>query len=223
MSNVFSSNRMACPDFFKVHKKRIYKSRNSNFKQLEDLADYLIQHYPQWPIVPSTIVCSNCYSRILKMSISSNNDTASENEPDELFGEADDNFIPKTPERIQKFNEEINIILPGSVSPLKRKSIEPRLSLDNYMTKKKKSLVSAFSETIEVKLNNAYGIEVESAESNENSNKSYFDEFVENFNIALKKCSSVSEEIRLLTLLPSTLTNVKIISLFSNENRQKIL
>ncbi|WP_316206558.1 hypothetical protein [Escherichia coli] len=118
-------------------------SSNSRFRPLEDLAINLAQLHPDLNILPSTNVCKNCHKRISKM-ILSDLESISENEITELFSGRDDDFIPKTPERIEELNESINSVLPECISPLKRKTAIPENFRGNYVSKKKKILNFSF-------------------------------------------------------------------------------
>ena len=79
MSEKYSSKRISCPDFFKTHKKVVYKTERLRFKPLEDIAIDLALLYPDLKILPSSNVCIHCYERMSKM-ISSDVESTSENE-----------------------------------------------------------------------------------------------------------------------------------------------
>ena len=66
------------------------------------------------------------------------------------------------------------------------------------------------SNALDVKLNNVYDVSIKANESSPR----YCTEWVQNIGLALQKCSTVSEKIKILTLLPSSLTKNEISSLF---------
>ena len=66
------------------------------------------------------------------------------------------------------------------------------------------------SNTLDVKLNNVYDVSITANEST----VCHCTEWIQNLGLALQKCSTVSEKIKILTLLPSSLTKNEISSLF---------
>ena len=66
------------------------------------------------------------------------------------------------------------------------------------------------SNTLDVKLNNVYDVSITANELT----VGHCTEWIQNLGLALQKCSTVSEKIKILTLLPSSLTKNEISSLF---------
>ena len=60
------------------------------------------------------------------------------NEVTDNVVDKDEDFLTSILERIEEFNYEISTSLWGSVSPLKRKILIRKKSIDNYVKKKKK-------------------------------------------------------------------------------------
>ena len=98
--------------FLHRHRKICFQSISVRFKQLEDLAHPLKHLYPDLPLTPSTHVCKDCYNVALEVV-----SELTDNEVDK-----DEDFLTRSPERIEEFNNEINTSFLGSVSSLKKKS-----------------------------------------------------------------------------------------------------
>ena len=76
--------------------------------------------------------------------------------------------------------------------------------------KKEKNILSKLSNILDVKLNNVYDVSITANEST----VCHCTECIQNLGLAVQKCSTVSEKIKILTLLPSFLTKIEISSLF---------
>ena len=50
----------------------------------------------------------------------------------------DEDFLPRTPEGIEEFNNEISTSFLGTVSPLKKRNLIREKSIENFLKKKKK-------------------------------------------------------------------------------------
>ena len=66
------------------------------------------------------------------------------------------------------------------------------------------------SNALDVKLNNVYDVSIKANKST----ACRCTEWVQTVGLALQKCSTVSEKIKIVTLLPSSLTKNEILSLF---------
>ena len=75
---------------------------------------------------------------------------------------------------------------------------------------KKKNILSTLSNALDVNLNNVYDVSIEANESSPCCRI----EWVQNIGLALQNCSTVSEKLKILTLLPSSLTKNEISFLF---------
>ena len=91
-----------------------------------------------------------------------------------------------------------------------RRCYEHALELLIYVKKKKTNILSTLSNALDVKLNNVYDVSIKTNEST----ACRCTEWVQNVGLALQKYSTVSEKIKILTLLPSSLTKNEILSLF---------
>ena len=69
---------------------------------------------------------------------STDNEFITDNEVTDNVFDRDEDFLPSTPERIEKFNNEISISFLGSVSPLKRKNLIREKSIETYVKRRKK-------------------------------------------------------------------------------------
>ena len=144
MSQNYSMKRIKCADFLHTHRKICFQSTSVRFKQLEDLAHPLKHLYPDLPLTPSTNVSKDCYNRALEVVSSTDSEFTTDNELTD--NEVDkDKDLTSSPERIKEFNNEINTSFLGSVSPLKRKNLIRETSIENYVKKKKKKILSTLS------------------------------------------------------------------------------
>ena len=82
-------------------------------------------------------------------------------------------------------------------------------SIENYVKKKKKYSLSTLSNALDVQLDNVYDVSIKANEST----TCRCTEWVQNVGLTLQKCFTVSEKIKILTLLPSSLTKNEILSL----------
>ena len=206
MSQYYSTERIKCVDFLHKHKKICYKFSSVRFKQLEDLAHPLKHLYPHLPLTPSTYLCQHCYNPALELVSSTDNEFITDNEVTDNVVDRDEDFLPSTTERIEEFNNEIITSFLGSVSPLKRKNLIHEKSIENYVIKKKKNILSTLSTTLDVKLNNVYDVSITANEST----VCHCTEWIQNLGLALQK---LSEKIKILTMLPSSFTKHEILSL----------
>ena len=138
MSQNYSTKRIEYADFLHRHRKICFQSTSVRIKQLEDLAHPLKHLYPDLPLTPSTHVCKDCYNRVLQVVSNTDNECTTDNELTDNEVDKDEDFLTSSPERIEEFNNEINTSFLGSVSPLKRKNLIRKKSIENYVKKKKK-------------------------------------------------------------------------------------
>ena len=108
-------------------------------------------------------MCRDCYNRALE--VVSSNEFTTDNELTDNEVDKDENFLTSSPERIEEFNNEINTSFLGSVSLLKRKNLIREKSIENYVKKKKKNILSTLSIALDVKLNNVYDLSIKANES----------------------------------------------------------
>ena len=144
---------------------------------------------------------------------SNDNEFITDNEVTDNVVDRDEDFLPSTPEHIEEFNIEISTSFLASVSPLKRKNLIREKSIENYVKKKKKIYFQhclILDVNLDVKLNNVYDVSITA----NGSTVCHCTEWIQNLGLALQKCSTVSEKIKILTLLPSSLTRNEISSLF---------
>ena len=90
------------------------------------------------------------------------------------------------------------------------KNLICKKSIENYVKKKKRNILSILSNILDVKLNNICEVFIK-------ANKStvcLWTEWVQHVGLALQKCYTVSEKIKILILLPSSLTKNETSSLF---------
>ena len=124
----------------------------------------------------------------------------------------DEHFRPRTPELISEMNSQIQSLTKNDVAPLKPRYELSKTSLINYVTKKRTEIVTSFSDMTNAKLQKMYHV------SNDEQPKAFAkpscSEWIYNFAIALKNSSSISEKIRLLTLLPKIYTKSQILNYF---------
>ena len=219
MSEYFSKDRIKFPNFFGRHKKAYYLWNKIRFKHLNDLVHPLKYRYPNLLLTPSTSICNDCYKFALKLVDGTDDefddivvDVATENEVGDIEVDMDEDFLPSTPECIEEFNNEISTSFLGSMSPLKRKNLIREKFIENYVNQKKTKLISTFSSTLDAKLMTLYDVSVKSNEST--TAPCHCTEWVQNNGLVLQKCSTVSEKIKILTLLPSSFAKHEILSLF---------
>lgn len=211
MSETYSAKRRKCPNFFGSHKKIIYDT-DTKFRKLENYAEFLQQHFPDKVVHSSDYVCFNCYERIKKIvpkkiiyAIDSDNDA-------NLAHTEDHDFRASTPERIEYLNETLISSSFGNISPLKRKRAVDDCSIERYVIRKKSELVSSFSSATSSKLSEAYNVSIDG--SNDDFSQCFCNEWLNNLGVAFKNCCSINEKIRILTLIPSSVSKSKILSTF---------
>ena len=76
----------------------------------------------------------------------------------------DEDFLPSTSERVEEFNNKISTFFSGCVLPLKRKNLIREKSIENYVKRKKKNILSTLSNALDVKLNNVYDVSIKANE-----------------------------------------------------------
>ena len=141
MSQYCSMEKIKCEDFLHKHKKICYKSRLVLFKQLDDFAHALKHLYTVLLLTPSTYLCKDCYNCALELVRRTDNEFTMNNEVTDNVVDKGEDFLPSIPERIEEFNYEISTCFLGSVSPLKRKNLIPKKSIENYVKKKKNEYI----------------------------------------------------------------------------------
>ena len=110
-------------------------------------------------------MCKDCYNRALEVVSSTDNEFTTDNELTNNEVDKDEDFLTSSPERIEEFNNEINTFFLGSVSPLERKNLIREKSIEKYVKKKKKNILSTLSNALDVKLNNVYDVSIKANES----------------------------------------------------------
>ena len=140
-------------------------------------------------------MCKDCYNRALEVVSSTDNEFTTDNELTDNEVDKDEDFLTSSSECIEEFNNEINISFLGSVSPLKRKNLIREKSIENYVNNEKKNILSTLSNALDVKLNNVYDVSIKANESSPRC----CTEWVQNIGLALQKCFTVSDKIKILT------------------------
>ena len=165
MSQTYSMKRIKCADFLDRHRKICFLCTSVRLKQLEDLAHTFKHHYLDLPLIPSTHVCKDCYNRALEVVSSTDNEFTTDYELNNNEVDKDEDFLTSSAEHIEEFNNEINTSFLGSVSPIKTKNLIRKKSIENYVKKKKKKILSTLSNALDVKLNNVYDVSIKANES----------------------------------------------------------
>ena len=122
--------------FYVSTKKICYKSRLAHFIQLEDFAHALKHLYTDLLWTPSKSQCKDCYKCVLELVRSTDN-----------VVDKDENLLPS--------------ILIRNI----RKNLILKKSIENYVKKKKKKILSTLSNILDVKLNNIYEVFIKANES----------------------------------------------------------
>ena len=114
---------------------------------------------PDLLLTSSTYLCKDCYNPALEFGRSTDNEFTTN------VVDKDEDFLPNIPECIKEFNYEISTFFLSSVSSLKRKNLIRKKSIENYVKKKKKKILSTLSNIFDVKLNNMYEVSIIANES----------------------------------------------------------
>lgn len=219
---LFSSDRpKKCPDFGGAHRKVMYEDSRRPFKLLGNLVSGLLmsEEYQNKNITEDTWVCEKCYEKFKNIS-EKNLQEAQESTPTDITSSSQtpesQNLLPTDSQASIAsvcLHDEVNEILAAnklSLSPFKLpSSVNPTL-LPKYVNRKRKQLFNTFYEETDSKIMKLYDV---SREKIEFSECKICEEWNENFSLALENQNlNYKEKLRLMTLVPSSLSNNYILS-----------
>lgn len=210
-SSVFSSDRVFCADYRKMHKRKILLTKD--FRPVSEIGvETLRKCLPpdqRGNVKGTDQLCRNCFTHFARKvsDFEQSEMPASEGSP-----ESDPYVHP--PDVIEEINEYISS--EGiSVTPLKPK----RSSVESYAKRKYSEIQSELGKKTGRKIETAFGVAMPGTSS---SDCQSCDDWVENIRIALQASTSMQERCRLLTLVPASWTESKVLDMIPEATRYMV-
>lgn len=219
MASLFSGDRIRCADYLKRHKKVQYQKKGSGspFVKVGVLAAHLEKHYEN--VSQEHFLCKKCHTEHLRKceeAASQHQHQHGQVPPDNDEGNGDnaeEEFVESETElsEINKSAGQLN------VTPIKKPYNVKVLHQTQYLLRKRKELQKATEEHVSAKLAKIYKVPVAALQTDSSPDDSgcgKCEQFSDNIQTALTSVKCYNEKVKLLTLLPGTMSRNEILSTF---------
>lgn len=213
----FSSDRIRCADYKRLHKKVIYKKHgHSNFRQVKDFASTL-RRLGFTSASTSDELCYSCYKHYETL-VNAKTGSASYGE-NRGTSQEDATFVPSE-ELVQAVNESVSA-LEVDITPLKLPSAIRTKRRRAYGKRKQHQVASTLSSIARMKIQEVY--ELSSTDSASSGGKCQgCEEWQDNVRQALSAADTHIEKTQLLTLLPETMSRQDALKNFPSATKYLI-
>lgn len=214
MSNTYCAERVKCIDPDSRHSKVNYETKKRPFKHLGDFVHSMRKFYPDANFSETDKVCDYCYSKLdEKIKSLSSSESSQQISQSSTYNSQE---VFDTEFCAAKQNNEVDQLnitsqfLKLDISPLKLPRTVNIKMRTSYTARKRKELNDAFDNHICKKIKTVYEVPEISEIKHECSK---CDTFIENIKQSLGNCSSISEKIRLLSIIPSDYSRESLVNI----------